>query len=371
MSNSNLLSSIKALSATCLLAISSVSQAAITEFSDDFESYGVAGVPSVPFFNPPWPGFSDNCGFPGGYEFDPSTTGGVNNAQMTALAYNGVDNQYLNFFANYENAPCHTGAGPNSQEQIFVFREMVYDGTDTASGDTWVFTFDYREADSPFGPGGATQVAAYIRVFDGASNILFETTLDTSGPTDWETGRLSVTLDPVWVNGVIQVGFYNVVGNYESSGIYYDSVSFANVNDGIKISNAGFGNVLHPNHDGRDPNPSTPGGKNPDDVLLVVLYGEQTAAGDPENLNTDNVDIETLRFGQDEGRAGGIDPALTQSFNLDLDSDGIEDARFRFRTSDSEIVCSDSSGTLTGELTTGETFAGSDTFTTACPTPCH
>ncbi len=369
MSNRNLTTIFKALSATCLLAIASVSQAAITPFADNFESYGTAGVPSVTLFNPPWPGFSDNCGFPGGYSFDPSTTGGVNGAQMTALAYDGVDNQYLNFFANYENAPCHTGVGPNSQEEIFVYREMVYDGTDTANSDTWVFTFDYREADVP--PGGATEVYAYIRVFDGASNILFETTLDTSGPTDWETGRLAVTLDPIWVNGVIQVGIANLTGNYEGSGVFYDNMNFARVDDNILIRTVGFGDVIHPNHDGRDPNPSTPGGMNPDDVIAVVLYGESTSAGDPENLITDNVDIETLRIGQDEGRAGGIDPALAQSFNLDVDADGIEDARFRFRTSDSEFQCSDSSGTLTGELTTGETFAGTDGFTAQCNVGCH
>ena len=131
MSNRNLTTRFQVLIAACLLAISSVSQAAITAFTDDFESYGTAGVPSAPDFFP-WKGFSDNCGFVGGYAFIPSTSG----PGIAALGYNGTDNQYMNFFAQYENAPCHTGLGPNPQEAISVFRDMPFDATDTANGDT-------------------------------------------------------------------------------------------------------------------------------------------------------------------------------------------------------------------------------------------
>ena len=262
MSKSNLTNSFKVLSATCLLAISSVSQAAITAFSDDFEGYGTAGVPSVPDFFP-WTGFSDNCGFPGGYTFLPSTTG----PGIAALGYDGIDNQYINIFAQYENAPCHTGAGPNPQEALSVYIDMPFNAADTANGDTWVFTFDFREADIP--PAGATEVGAYIRVFDPIRNILHEVALDTSGSSDWKTGIISVTLDPAWTDGFFQVGFNNLVGNYEDSGMFYDSVNLAKaLNPLVEIEGRGAANRLHLHHDDINVSPFK------DDLIPVVVVND-------------------------------------------------------------------------------------------------
>ncbi|MBT8132727.1 MAG: hypothetical protein HKN56_02650 [Gammaproteobacteria bacterium] len=206
----------KALGASVLLIASSSAFAAITSFTDDFQGYS-----SSPNFAP-WECFSDNGGFPGGYGCgNPSTTG----PQITALANDGAGNEFLNFYANYDNAPVHTGGAPNPQEAISVFRNFAYDASDTASGDTWIYEFDYKEADSPFGPAGATQVSAFIRVFDGAFNLLADANLDTSGSTAWQTGQLQITLDSAWTGGFFQVGFANLVGNYESSGMNYDNVS--------------------------------------------------------------------------------------------------------------------------------------------------
>ena len=209
---------IKALGATCLLAMSSVTHAAITEFVDDFQGY--SGSPNFA----PWECFSDNGGFPGGYGCgNPSTTG----PQITALASDGAGNDYMNFYANYDNAPVHTGGAPNPQEAISVFRNFSYDSTDTADGETVIFQFDYREADSPFNPAGATEVGAFIRVFDDFFNLITEVSLDTSGSQLWQTGQLSITLDSAWTSGFFQVGFTNLVGNYEASGMYYDNASLS------------------------------------------------------------------------------------------------------------------------------------------------
>lgn len=128
---------------------------------------------------------------------------------------------------------------------------------------------------------------------------------------------------------------------------------------------------LHLRHDGRDPNPSTPGGMNPNDPIPVVVFGSSTLVGDPEDLDTDLIDPGTLAFGPG---MGGISPSHPPEFNLDEDSDGIDDARFQFLMSDAafdSVTCTDSSGTLTGELMTGEFFAGSDTFIADCNVGCH
>lgn len=207
---------LKTIGATCLLAVSSTSFGAIASFSDDFQGYGAAANFA------PWECFSDNGGFSGGYYCgNPSTTG----PQITALADDGAGNSYINVYANYDNAPVHTGGAPNPQEAISIFYSQSFTGADTASGDSWVFSFDYREADTPFGPAGDTEVGAFIRVFDGAFNLLQEVTLDTIGSQAWQTGQLQVALDSGWTEGFFQIGFSNLVGNYESSGMYYDNVS--------------------------------------------------------------------------------------------------------------------------------------------------
>jgi len=349
---------LKYLSAACLLlAISSVSQAQIVAISDDFEGYGTAGIP-VPADFAPWGGWSDNCGFPGGYGFVPSTTG----PGISALSYNGTDNQYINIFAQYENTPCHSGGGPNTQENISVFRAMSFTGADTASGETWVFSFNYRESDVP--PAGATEVGAFLRVFDPIYNLLYEAALDTSGSSAWQAGKLLVTLDPTWVNGSIQIGFNNSVGQYEDSGMFYDDVDFSKaLAADVDIIARNNDTVLHLNHDGS--------GSNQNDRVNVAVLGSMMSAGDPIDLDTDDIDVATLRFGP----AMAAHSSLAPLFNRNEDNDGIDDARFRFMMSDvgfDKVACTETSATITGALaTTGETFAGSDTFTPKCNAGCH
>jgi hypothetical protein len=123
---------------------------------------------------------------------------------------------------------------------------------------------------------------------------------------------------------------------------------------------------LHPHHDG---SPAAVAGLN--DVIEVVVYGASTAVGDPEDLDTDLIDTSSLQFGPG---MGGISGSHAQEFNLDVNADGLDDARFRFLTGDAAFDksgCTDTEGTLTGELTTGESFAGTDSIVTDCNAICH
>jgi len=210
-----------ALAITSAIAFSSASNAALTSFSDDFQGAGLD----------PYAVFSDNGGFTGGYFFAPPSTVGP---QISALANDGNGNQYLNFYANYENANVHdrvncNPCSPNLQESISLFHEMSFTGADTASGDTWFFDFDYA-SNSAAPITGNTQVSAFIRVFDPAFNLLSESVLDTSSvlvDDVFQAGQLSVTLNPFWTEGVIQIGFNNLTGNYDGSGRLYDNLNFA------------------------------------------------------------------------------------------------------------------------------------------------
>ena len=151
--------------------------------------------------------------------------------QISALADDGGPNQYINFFANYDNGGVHNN--PPLQEAISLFRNQPFTSGDAALQETWYFNFDY--AANPNAPVTSaitpTQVGAFIRVFDPAFNLLDTATFDTIGATAAFQGSptLSVTMSNAYVNGgFIQFGFNNLVGSFEGSGRFYDNVRFAN-----------------------------------------------------------------------------------------------------------------------------------------------
>jgi len=226
----------KALAITSALVISSVSHGAITPFTDDFQSYTTD--PGNTGFAP-WRFFSDNGGL-GAYGTGigepplgpPPTEAGP--AISALVEFEG--NKFLNFFANYENINVHNRnlcnpCSPNLQEGISFFRLFDFSGSDTASGATWVFDFEFiSNADFPI--TGDTQTRAFIQVFDASPtpNLLYDTNLDTRAlaqPDSWTDGELSVALDPNWTEGFLSVGFYNLTGNYDGSGMFYDNVNFS------------------------------------------------------------------------------------------------------------------------------------------------
>ena len=226
MNNNYQLPYFKALAITSALLISPVSHGAITLFSDDFQSYTTA--PGNSGFAP-WEYYSDNGGL-GAYWGTPPTEAGP--AISALVEFEG--NKFLNFFANYSNINVHdrlncSPCSPNLQEGISFFKQFDFTDTDTASGTTWVFDFEFI-SNPDFPITGDTQTSAFIRVFDPSNNLLYENNLDTRSlaqPDSWTTGQLSVALDPNWIEGYLQIGFYNLTGNYDGSGMFYDNVNFS------------------------------------------------------------------------------------------------------------------------------------------------
>lgn len=209
------------LGATGALAFASASHAQLSGFTDDFSGYGGAADMGAN-----WSGFSDNCGFPGGYGFTPSTSG----PQISAIASDG-GNDFWNVYANYDNGPCLGGAQDGTGENLSLFVQQTFSGADAAAGGTWQFDFDYREAVG-FGPTGTADVGAFIRVFDNFFNLLDEQALDTSGSQSgvFAAGSLSQALNALWTDGgIIQFGFaVNDVLSGDGSGMNYDNVCWSN-----------------------------------------------------------------------------------------------------------------------------------------------
>ena len=146
----------------------------------------------------------------------------------------GGGNKYLNVYSDYDNSQSNP-ALTNS-----VFQEQTFTAADAAKEQTYTFSFDYAGAEDPFGVAdvGSASTAAYIRVFDGAFNVLAEATFDTSSATElvFAHGKVSLTFDADWINGgIVQFGFTSTHNGgasiAESTGVYYDNVGFAVLGD--------------------------------------------------------------------------------------------------------------------------------------------
>jgi hypothetical protein len=124
--------------------------------------------------------------------------------------------------------------------------------------------------------------------------------------------------------------------------------------------------TLHPRHNG---SASAIAGLN--DPFNLFIYGASTAAGDPVNLNTDNIRNTTIRVGQ----LGGVRQSVLK--NQDNDNDGIEDARVTVLTGSTGMNCDFTWSepkdlVVRAELTTGEIIAGVDTsIKKNCDAQCH
>jgi len=130
-----------------------------------------------------------------------------------------------------------------------------------------------------------------------------------------------------------------------------------------------MGVPLHVHHKGQ--------GGLPNDLVPVVVLGSSTGVGDPVDLDATLIDPASLRFGPSRAL---IDPASTPDLNYNHDSDGLPDAKFDFKMSDTGfphtpgtgVPCSASPARLDGSLFTGEVFTGIDsTVSTDCVAPCH
>lgn len=159
----------------------------------------------------------------------PNAPGGGGGFSSIAGGQGGPNqgSQYLNVFSDYNNSGAH-----NAGEIVegYVFREQPIVAAD--HGKTYKFKFDYRAADFPNGPSGATTTAAFIKVLDPGNgyttivNPALDTTLASNSV--WSNNNeLSVTIGSNWAGYILQIGFVSRATSFAPSGVYYDNVSFA------------------------------------------------------------------------------------------------------------------------------------------------
>ena len=252
------------------------------------------------------------------------------------------------------------------------FLEIVNTGTPVAVSKSAGVLFSLSQLDIYFyaicggcEPSFVQSRDATITAKDATGSVIAETTiLFSEGGEGWRT----VSFDSSWT-GIASLELGNTITYSEVAYGGYDNivVTTAPISAEVQVQPEAPFSALHPHHDGSfGPQGIT---ALPDDPIAVVVITQSTAVGDPVDLNATDIDPTTLAFGPG---GGAINPASTPDFSQDVDSDGLNDARFEFLTSESGIQCADAEASLSGELlTSGDNFLGTDAITTDCAAQCH
>ena len=234
--------------------------AAITPYSQDFESMSLASVdnqfgPSSELSVDGWEitgnvftgnpsgatQYGDYLYFYGSwYDAPNSTDGSFSAVQAGDTTKDDTGTNYLRAYNNYDNAGAHD-EGQIINAMITQRTNITYEDI----GETLTFRFDAKRPKAiDDGVGGDSSHAvgnncesicssnAFIRTLDPASgyqtsNIIIEETT-TISQTDWSSYTLSLELtDPLLIGQLLLVGFENFATNYENSAVYYDNISIS------------------------------------------------------------------------------------------------------------------------------------------------
>lgn len=135
--------------------------------------------------------------------------------------------QQLSVYNDYNNADHGIGRWIEAN----VFHEQPIGASDVL--DTWRFQFDAKLGNL-LPPSTAI---AFIKTIDPAQQYAMTNffPLDmTAIPATWGTYTIDITLDAALAGQLMQFGFASTATNYQSSGVYYDNVSWTRtVNVGV------------------------------------------------------------------------------------------------------------------------------------------
>jgi len=239
---------------TALLLVGASSQAAITEFTQNFEGLtpadGTNGLDDLS--NDGWVvsgNVYDGVGtFPGNYlyfygEFypAPNTGGGAFSAIANDdVSANASGTNYLNIYSDYDNRGAQDGG---QIVNAFFLKEQAIDASDI--GKTLTFSFDAKRPDvEDDGLGGDASLAvgnncsvecvaqAFVKTLDvsnnyNTTNYIVEVTTAIS-QANWTNYTITLDLsDPLLEGQLLQFGFETFATNDNPTGVYYDNIELA------------------------------------------------------------------------------------------------------------------------------------------------
>jgi len=226
---------IASLVATACIGFSQVGHAALTDYSQGFESANVAGDALI------GDGFVIGNVVDGGDgwfvgEPAPNSGAGAVNGYAAFVSGEGDTAQganQLSIFNDYNGWSPFTAAGDQTV-QTFTYRDIG--GTAEAGdvGKTFRFSFDAKQGNIGGGNGTGTAFA-FLKVLkssDNSFNTLFEGQVDTTSiGSNWTGGFIDVTIDVGMVGELFQMGFSTTAVEWDPSGVFYDNLSFAEAGD--------------------------------------------------------------------------------------------------------------------------------------------
>lgn len=223
--------------AIAAVLLSSRSNAQLTSYSQDFESLNMAdgGALGAAGFISNGLVFDGGGGFKFFYGNFPSPNGGPGfSAIATGEAGPSQGQQYINTYSDYNCC----GAGSTNEGhfngtdlvQSFVFQEQTIATSDV--GTIALFTFDGKLPSDPMDAAASPSTAeAFIRTLDPnagfstSSEMAFDSTLLSS--TVWTTQALPLPITAALDGHILQFGFRSQSSDFDSTGVYYDNLSFS------------------------------------------------------------------------------------------------------------------------------------------------
>jgi len=125
--------------------------------------------------------------------------------------------QQLKVFSDYNN----TDQAAGKWIEALVFQQQTISAADV--GSIWNFTFDVKQDDQV--PDSSSN--AFLKTVNNVFVTTSESALNTTAfGTDWGTRTLSLEIDNSQVGQLLQFGFSGTATNYTPSGVLYDNINF-------------------------------------------------------------------------------------------------------------------------------------------------
>ncbi len=203
---------------------------ALNAFSENFESLNQADGAALA--NAGWLAFGNVFDSGGNFLFGYGPFGTPNGGPGFSAIANGQGGpaqgaQQLVVYNDYNCCqPSNGHFNGTDLVESNVFQEQTVGAGDV--GSTWEFQFDAKRGDIT---GGSTALA-FIKTLDpnaGFATTNFLTVDTTALGTDWSTFSIAIAIDAALTGQILQFGFLSVAANFESSGNFYDNVSFSQV----------------------------------------------------------------------------------------------------------------------------------------------
>jgi len=245
------------LSCASLLLASSIAQATVTDFSEDFESLSAASASELPDGNSSladsgWEvtgnGFYQNLdGTIGDYHYwygawQPAPNkfqgGGFSSVTSGEDTKDNSGTQYLNIYNDYDNG-AHRNELPSNYGFVDTIFAKRYTITAADIGKTVTFSFDAkRENENPdlLGVDQSSAVGngcqyvctagAFIRTQNGGDRTNDVAADMTSiSQSEWTSHTITLDLtDPLLEGQELQIGFATLASHEDKTGVYYDNL---------------------------------------------------------------------------------------------------------------------------------------------------